>query len=163
MKKIIVSLILICTMAGVSMAQPRAIGARLGGNVEFSYQHDLAGGAMFVELTAGASNYWSPWGSVGVASMFDWVWGIGASNWNWYVGPGVGVGFNYGAYWREHDYLPVTLAFGAQLGIEYQFSIPLNISLDWRPMVNVLGFVRGHEFPIYNNFYSVALGLRYRF
>ena len=163
MKKVIVTLVLICTMAGVAMAQPRAIGARLGGNVEFSYQHSIAAGAMFVDFTVGAHNYWNPWGSVQATAMFDWVWGIGASNWNWYIGPGVGVSFNYGKAWNENGYLPVGLAVGGQIGIEYQFGIPLNISLDWRPMVNVLGFVRGNTYPIYNSFYSVALGLRYRF
>ena len=154
---------MICAIAGAAIAQPRAIGARIGGNVEFSYQHDLAGGAMFVDLTAGAHNYWNSWGSVQVTSMFDWVWGIGASNWNWFVGPGVGVSFNYGKSWSDNGYLPVGLALGGQIGVEYQFSVPLNISLDWRPMVNVLSFVRGNSYPIYNNFYSVALGLRYRF
>jgi len=163
MKKFVVTLVLICTMAGVAMAQPRAIGARIGGNVEFSYQHSIAAGSMMVDLTAGATNYWNGWGAANVTAMFDWVWGIGASNWNWYVGPGVGLGFNYGHYWKEYDYIPFGVCVGAQLGIEYQFGIPLNISLDWRPMVNVLGFVRGSSYPVSGYLYGVALGLRYRF
>ncbi|MBO7586601.1 MAG: hypothetical protein J6T13_05415 [Bacteroidales bacterium] len=163
MKKVFFSLMIVFAMATAAVAQPRAIGARLGGNLEFSYQHSLAQGNMMVDLTAGVTNVWNNWAHAGVTAMFDWVWAIGASNWNWYVGPGVGVGFNYGRYWKDYDYLPVTVAVGAQIGVEYQFGIPLNISLDWRPMFNVLGFFRGHEYPFYNNFYSVALGLRYRF
>ena len=161
MKKIIVSLILICTMAGVSMAQPRAIGARLGGNIEFSYQHSLAAGSWMMDLTVGATNYWNKWGAVGVTVMFDKVWGIGASNWNWYLGPGVGVGYNYGPYWKENGYWPFGLYVGGQIGIEYQFNIPLNISLDWRPMWNFAGSGSGYGFAGYLT--GVALGLRYRF
>lgn len=154
---------MICAIAGAAIAQPRAIGARLGYNLEFSYQHSIAAGAMFVDLTVGATNVWNQWGVVGATAMFDWVWGIGASNWNWYVGPGFGVSYHYGQYWRDHNYYPFGVSVGAQLGVEYQFNIPLNISLDWRPMVNVMGFFRGDGYPIYNSFYSVALGLRYRF
>lgn len=165
MKKVFFSLMIVFAMATAAVAQPRAIGARLGGNIEFSYQHSLAQGNMMVDLTAGVTNVWNNWAHADLTAMFDWVWAIGASNWNWYVGPGVGVGFNYGRAWNDYGYLPVSLAIGGQIGIEYQFGIPLNISLDWRPMFNVLGFVRGDAtaYPFYNYFYSAAIGLRYRF
>lgn len=37
MKKVFFVMLLFCSMATVSMAQPRAIGGRVGYNIEFSY------------------------------------------------------------------------------------------------------------------------------
>jgi len=94
--------------------------------------------------------------------MFDWVFNI-SGGWNWYVGPGAGIGFGFGRWWHDYNYIPFRLNVGAQIGVEYQFGIPLNLSLDWRPMVNVLGFVRGNHYPLWYSFSGVALGVRYRF
>lgn len=132
------------------MAQPRAIGARLGGNVEFSYQHSFASRNM-IDLSAGASGFWGNYGYADVNCIFDWVFNI-SGGFNWYVGPGLGIGW----YWDEYHDHPFRLNIGAQIGIEYQFGIPLNLSLDFRPMANVFGFY-------YTDFFSVALGIRYRF
>ena len=162
MKKLFVTLLVMCAIVGATMAQPRAIGARLGYNLEFSYQHSLSGGDMMVDLTAGATNVWNGWAYADINAMFDWVFNI-KGGWNWYVGPGVGVGFGFGHWWKEYDYIPFRLNVGAQIGVEYQFGIPLNLSLDWRPMVNVLGFGRGAGYGWYQGFYGVALGIRYRF
>ena len=161
MKKLFTTMIVMLAVASVAFAQPRAIGGRVGYNVEFSYQHSL-GDRMMMELTAGATNVWNPWGHLDVNAMFDWVFNINGG-WNWYVGPGAGIGFAYGRYWRDNGYIPFRVNVGAQIGVEYQFDIPLNLSLDWRPMVNVLSFVQGNTYPLYYNFAGVALGVRYRF
>lgn len=79
-----------------------------------------------------------------------------------YLGPGVGIGYAYGRFWNKYDYSPLRVNVGGQFGFEYQFDIPLNLSIDWRPMVNVLGF-RQELYPIYNSFYNFAVGVRYRF
>jgi len=162
MKKLFTTLFVLFAIVSVSFAQPRAIGARLGYNVEFSYQHSLTD-RMMMDLTAGATNIWNPWAYADVNAMFDWVFNINGG-WNWYVGPGAGIGFGLGSYWHEEGYVPFRLNIGGQIGIEYQFGIPLNLSLDWRPMVNVLGFGRyptGYHW--YSDFYGIALGVRYRF
>ena len=82
MKKVFFTLMIVFAMVTAAVAQPRAIGARLGGNLEFSYQHSLAQGNMMVDLTAGVTNVWNNWAQANVTAMFDWVWAIGASNWN---------------------------------------------------------------------------------
>lgn len=161
MKKVIITFVAIFALVSVSMAQPRAIGGRVGYNLEFSYQHAI-GEANMVELTAGATNVWSPWAYADVTATFDWIFNINGG-WNWYVGPGLGVGFGYGRYWHDYEYIPFRLNVGAQIGFEYQFDIPLNLSLDWRPMINTLGFVRGDGYPIYWSLFSLGFGVRYRF
>ena len=164
MKKLFVTLFVMCAIVGATMAQPRAIGARVGYNLEFSYQHSL-GERMMMDLTAGATNVWNGWAYADVNAMFDWVFNINGG-WNWYVGPGAGIGFGFGHWWKDYGYIPVRLNVGAQIGVEYQFDIPLNLSVDWRPMVNVLGFLPGEhgvKYPLYYSFAGVALGVRYRF
>ena len=160
MKKLFATLILVCAVISVSLAQPRAIGGRIGYNLEASYQHAIASRNMF-DITAGASNVWNGWAYTEANCMFDWIFNINGG-WNWYVGPGVGLGFAYGRNWSDNGYNPFRLNVGGQIGFEYQFGIPLNLSIDWRPMFNVFGFTN-NAYPIYNSFYSVAIGVRYRF
>ncbi|MCQ2284428.1 MAG: hypothetical protein MJZ57_05955 [Bacteroidales bacterium] len=166
MKKIFCLILFIGALIGSSMAQPRAIGGRIGYNLEFSYQHHFASRNM-VDLSVGATNIWNRWAYAEANCMFDWVFNI-HNGWNWYVGPGFGLGLGYGRNWRDFGYVPFRLNLGGQLGIEYQFRIPLNLSLDWRPMVNVVGINhRGENVPNYNplydGIYSFAIGVRYRF
>ena len=159
MKKIFATLLVMFTIVSVSFAQPRAIGGRLGYNLEFSYQHTLSNN-MMTDLTIGATNVWNGWAYIDATAMFDWVFNI-SDGWNWYVGPGVGVGVGVGRWWRENNYMPFRLNVGGQIGIEYQFGAPVNLSLDWRPMLNVLGV--NHGYGWYNGLLSLALGVRYRF
>jgi hypothetical protein len=156
MKKVLLGIALLgCFVVAVN-AQPRAIGGRVGGDIEFSYQHQL--GDNMIDATAGL---WIGYGymSVGAVAIYDWVFPINswkhAGAWNWYVGPGAGLGFILG----KDINIPVSVSIGGQIGIEYQFKIPLNLSLDYRPMINVLGF----SDKVWGGFYSVALGVRYRF
>jgi hypothetical protein len=157
MKKIVLGIVLLTSITVTMNAQPRAIGGRLGGDVEFSYQHQL--GKNMIDASVGlciAYNHMS----VGVTAIYDWVFPIRswshAGAWNWYVGPGAGLGFVVDRNVR----IPVKLSIGGQIGVEYQFKFPLNLSLDYRPMINVLGFGRDRTWA---DFYGFALGVRYRF
>jgi len=78
---------------------------------------------------------------------------------NWYYGVGAHVGFwngdntNWGD--RGHDYAVVGI--DGIIGIEYNFTeIPFNVSLDWKPAINIIG---------YSGFWAdgVALSIRYIF
>ncbi|MDT0607666.1 hypothetical protein [Croceitalea rosinachiae] len=94
-----------------------------------------------------------------LAGVYQWVRNIDGG-FNWYYGFGGGVG--------NSDFEPVPnrdrddglFVFAAgNLGIEYDFDIPLLISLDIRPEIGLLGF---NEFD--NDFlFDIALGLRYQF
>ena len=156
MKKLALILALVMGIAISIEAQPRAIGARLGGNTEFSYQHQL-GSSNMLDATAGLTFGWN-WMSISATAVYDWIFPINswsyAGEWNWYAGPGAGIGFLFGEY-----KIPVALNIGGQIGIEYQFDFPLTLSVDYRPMLNILGF--GDK--CWNNFFGAALGVRYRF
>ncbi len=156
MKKIILGIAFLCGITLTMNAQSRAIGARLGGDVEFSYQHQL--GKNMIDATLGLGIAPSHM-SLNATAMYDWIFPIKwqhKGEWNLYAGPGGGLGFIFG---KDVD-IPVSLNIGGQVGVEYQFWFPLTLSLDYRPMINVLGF---GDNVWWGNFFGIALGVRYRF
>ncbi len=140
-----------------------ALGLRLGDSngfgSEISYQARL-GNDHRLELDLGwrdGKNY----DGFKLAALHQWVWNIDGG-FNWYAGLGGGVGsysFNDGNFNNGDDYND-TFIFGAgDIGIEYNFDIPLLLSLDFRPEL-AFGDER------YNNNdldFDIALGIRYQF
>ncbi len=144
MKKIIVILAALVSFAVVASAQPRALGVRAGYGAELSYQHTL-GAENFLEVDAG---WWQ--NGLSVAAAYDFsVAPVGP--FGFYAGPAAHMVLVNG-----EESSDLGLGVGAQLGLEYIFPFPLQISLDWRPMFNLIpstGF----------GWNSIALGLRYAF
>lgn len=151
MKKIITVIAVLLAAAAVSFAQPRAIGVRVTNGAEISYQSAM--GTNFAEFDLG----WSP-NYINLAAVYDIVFSS-VDNFNFYAGPGADL-FLHNAI-DDKDAKSSTQQFGVgiagQLGMEYQISaIPMNISLDWRPVIRLIG-TTGFGWD------SIALGLRYRF
>lgn len=165
MKKIILSLALICLAFGASWAQSPAFGVRVGYKVmELSYQAPVSS-ATRVEIDGGLDGAF--WNSAKVGTFgdltgsFQWVFGLG-EKWNMFIGPAAGVGYGVGDAYKTANASRFRLNFGGIGGIEYLASDHFAISLDYRPMVNVFGNNNGvlHDFVSYCD---MALGLRYRF
>ena len=75
---------------------------------------------------------------------------IKCDKFGWYVGPGATIGI-----FPDAD-KSFGIAVGGQIGIDYELPIPLQLSLDARPMWNFLG--------AYNGFgWGACLGIRYMF
>ena len=144
MKKFILVIASVLGLAVVAAAQPRAIGVRAGYGAELSYQHTL-GAQNFAEIDLG----WSV-NAFNVSAAYDFqIAPLGPLN--FYAGPQAMVGFN-----NVDGKANVIAGVGAQLGLEYCFSIPLQLSLDWKP---TFVFVPGTAF----GWQGIALGIRYRF
>ncbi len=159
-KSLILTAILAVFAVGTAIAQPRAIGGRLGYNLDVSYQHSV--GDNFVEIDAGLLGY--GWG-VHATAIHDWV--IAKPNWTpkgewaWYAG----VGGNFGFSWVGSNYLMVGVA--GQVGLEYKFWFPLALSIDYRPSIGI-GILPGAEKPVgfdatVASLGDVALSVRYAF
>ncbi len=79
---------------------------------------------------------------------------------DWYYGFGAHVGFyddNENGPWDEGDFDGPMIGADGILGMEYTFGeVPVNLSLDWKPAINLFG---------YDGFWSdnVALSIRYTF
>ena len=144
MKKFILIVAAVLTMSAVAVAQPKAIGVRAGYGAELSYQHFI-GGEHFMEVDLG-------WFTRGFTGSVAYDFSITPSSpINFYVGPQLAC-----ALYNVEDHNSFFFGAGAQVGIEHNFSFPLNISLDWKPTFYL---IPGTSF----NWSSIALGLRYRF
>ncbi|MBT8287051.1 MAG: hypothetical protein KJO00_03470 [Bacteroidia bacterium] len=135
-----------------------AIGLRLGDSdgfgAEISYQLGI-GDNNRLEFGLGwrdGSNY----DAVRAIGLYQWVWNLDG-NFNWYAG----VGGGFASY--SIDNLPAgsddsdtALLAAGDIGIEYDFNIPLLISLDFRPEIGFGDFNDDLDFDI-------ALGIRYQF
>ena len=151
MKKVIVLSVVLFASVIAMNAQPRAIGLRLTWGGELSYQHGFGEGNM-LQLDLGLAGI----NGLQLTGVYNWVFPISSGDWKWYVGPGAGVGFYA---WGESHYLFAGIA--GMIGIEYNFKIPLQLSLDYRPLIGY-GFGDGAGF-YKPGFYSAAFSIRYRF
>ena len=162
MKKVIVSAVLFVGAVLSSQAQDiskNSIGLRLGDNdgfgAEISYQRRLTP-INRLEFDLGWRNS-DEVDAIKLAGMYQWVWNIDKGL-NWYAGAGGGIGS--WRYSNEGESNNGTLVFiSGNLGIEYQFDFPLQLTLDVRPEIYLLsGDYRETNFGP-----DLALGIRYRF
>ena len=153
MKKIILLAVAVLGFTVAASAQPRAVGLRGGYGVEATYQHTL--GENFVEANLGLNGF----GSVNVAATYNWMiaqpqW-TDRGEWGFYAGPGAALGFEYGG-----DVNRINIAVAGQVGLEYTFWFPLQLSIDIRPQI---GLAAGGGAGFYFGGWCPALGVRYRF
>ncbi len=155
-KKVLIFLLgLFMCFTTKSQIDPHAIGLRIGGGdnfgVEVSYQHGFSKkNRVELDLGFGGNDNYS---RIGLAGIYHWAWNIGNEGLNWYVGPGAGLSINSGK--NDHgDY--VGLAIGGQIGLGFNFKIPLQLTLDTRPMWDFLADDDAFG-------WGLALGVRYRF
>tara|TARA_R110002020_G_scaffold396308_1_gene606515 strand:- start:107 stop:589 length:483 start_codon:yes stop_codon:yes gene_type:complete len=134
-----------------------ALGLRLGDSdgfgTEISYQRGL-GDNHRLEIDLGWRNN-DDYDAYRLAGLYQWVWNIDGG-FNWYAGAGAGLGnrdFNDNINNDDDDFF----AFVAgDIGIEYNFDIPLILSLDFRPEIGFDDYSDDLDLDI-------ALGIRYQF
>jgi len=165
MRKLIITAVLLIAAAFSAEAQKinkNALGLRLGDNDgfggEISYQRAL-GSNNRLELDLGwrdSKNY----DAMKIVGLYQWVWNIDGG-FNWYAGVGGGVG-TYDIDDRfelnDDDDSGTFLLVAGDIGIEYVFDIPLQLSLDIRPELYF-----GDEFREDNFGPDIALGIRFTF
>lgn len=140
MKKILLFILLFVSAGSAVFAQKDAIGLRGGYGVEISYQKYVSN-----------SNRWEfdlglpPSFNLGfnAAATYQWVKPLPTlpQGFNWYWGVGGQVGY-YGdsdsVMGEKYSYSYFSFGVAGQIGIEYNFpSIPLNLSIDWRPGIGL--------------------------
>jgi len=133
-----------------------AIGLRLGDSdgfgAEISYQRALGeNNRLEADLGWRSSSAFSAFRLTG---LYQWVFPLDG-NFNWYVGAGGGLAsFDGKNFLRNENETAIFVA--GDIGIEYNFDIPLLLSLDFRPELGFGNFTNGLDFDI-------ALGIRYQF
>lgn len=145
MKRTIAIIAAMLCFAAMALAQSKALGGRIAGysGLEASYEHYLAAAPDFLEVEVGINTHHSTFGfqAIGIYNWqlteLDWT---KRGDWALYAGPGVSLGTS--AY-KEHDGDYTAKAFlgiTGQIGLEYTFWFPLQLSVDIRP---VLGITKG--------------------
>lgn len=133
MKKFIAIIAAALVFSVAASAQPKAVGVRIGYGAEVSYQHYL-GGMNFVEADLGFMS-----NGFRLSGIYDFHIGS-AGDFNFYGGPGAQVGF---AAWNDgngNGNVRFLAAIVGQIGAEYNIpGVPINLSLDWRPAINLTG------------------------
>ncbi|PKG50425.1 MULTISPECIES: hypothetical protein [Olleya] len=164
MKKQLLFAIAVFGFATFTYAQDiseNAIGLRLGDSdgfgAEISYQRGL-GDNNRLELDLGlrsGNNY----DGFKLAGLYQWVWVLDG-DFNWYAGVGGGVAsYSFDNVPNGFDDSETFVFAAGDIGIEYNFDIPLQLSLDFRPEI-------GFGDKAYRNDdldFDIALGIRYRF
>ena len=78
-----------------------------------------------------------------LTGLYEWHWDInGAPGLKWYVGPGAHLAFYNDNHGDNHDNGDSYMAFGIDgvIGLDYKFgNIPLNLSADWQPTIDLGG------------------------
>lgn len=163
MKRTILTVILVATSI-ISFAQPRAAGLRFGiTGIEADYQHTMQKN-QFVEGGLGLDFGYYANGVAGIKAtgVYNFIWARPAwtdkGKWALYAGPGATMGwvddqvhFKVGEeviYYQDNGFM-----FGicGQVGLEYTFWFPLQISLDLRPTI-AMHINNGHVYynPVTN-------------
>ena len=159
MKKLVLSLVLFASAIAVS-AQPRAIGGRITNGLDVSYQHGF-GEKNMLQIDAGFHGGGHSTG-IHAAGTYNWVFPISSwkheGSWNWY--PGVGAGLGLGGFSNSYVFLGVA----GMIGVEYNFKFPLQLSLDYRPIIG-WQFGNNHSHFHGDGFWNsgFGLGVRYKF
>jgi len=134
-----------------------AIGLRLGDSngfgTEISYQRALSdNNRLEFDLGWRSGNKFD---GFKLAGLYQWVWTLDG-DFNWYVGAGGGLGsYSY----DDPTFDDETFLFAAgDIGIEYNFDIPLQISLDFRPELGFGDYKYSDDLD-----FDIGLGIRYQF
>lgn len=153
MKKfVIIAITAFCAFAAVSGAQPRALGARIGGTgFDISYQHTVGKKADFVQadlsldfgyMASGAPGFKASAGYNFVFARPAWT---QKGKWAIFAGPGLSLGYvqdrvryfesdNFFHYVHDYGFM---LSVTGQIGLEYTFWFPLQLSVDLRPYIGM--------------------------
>jgi hypothetical protein len=140
MKKILLTLVLAVTLLALANAQDYKTGIGLRGGLYngLTIKHFIGGKAALEGIL---STRWSGFEITGLYEIHNRAFDV--DRLNWYYGLGGHVGFYNGdkTSWGTAGTAYTVVGVDGILGLEYSFNeIPINISLDWKPAFNLIGY-----------------------
>ena len=165
MKKLLLFAAMFIGLAVHAQERRNALGLRLGDNDgfggEISYQRYLSDNNR-LELDLGWRNS-KHYDAITITGLYQWIWNI-EGGFNWYAGVGGGLGSweyndkDYPGFDPDDDDNGTFVFLAGDLGIEYNFDFPLQLSLDFRPELYFGDDFRDDDFGP-----DIALGIRFKF
>ncbi|SOE21693.1 hypothetical protein SAMN06298216_2149 [Spirosomataceae bacterium TFI 002] len=139
MKKPLITIVLLLSISLAGTAQYQsAFGLRYNGGLGLTGKFNVKNNNALEAILTGYGN--------GVNLTMLWekhMSAFSSSKWRWYVGPGGHMGYwtsGYNKKWRPYAYESgINVGLDGIVGLEHTFSeIPLNISIDWKPSLNLI-------------------------
>ena len=155
-KSLFLTILLSLAFAVSAVAQPRAIGVNIGYGIDLSYQHTV-GPSNMVDLNVSIPCF----AGIGAEATYDWINPFGTQipwtekgSWDWEMGVGAAAGFLFAPGFYA--------GVAGHVGVSYDFWFPLQLSVDWRPVLGVCGASQAVGF-YGGGLAGVSLCVRYRF
>jgi hypothetical protein len=154
MKKLTIVLTLAIFITSLSSAQDykNAAGIRLGTSIGGTIKHFVGERSAFEGLL---TTRWQGLEITGLYEIHNNAFDV--SRLNWFFGFGGHLGFYNGDHttWGEEGTNYIIVGIDGIIGMDYSFEdVPINLSLDWKPMFNLTG---------YTGFWGDALALSVRY
>ncbi|MBQ6689853.1 MAG: hypothetical protein IJN02_11570 [Bacteroidales bacterium] len=153
MKRILTIAAVLFGFTVAAVAQPKSVGLRLGAMEGAVYQHEIGGGN-FIELGFGynvglpiskkvvnpylgyAYSTVYPGGTLNLTGCYNFMifepqW-TSKGEWGFYAGPGISLGTGFQP-WKAFS-----IGVMGQVGLEYTFWFPLQLSVDLRPTIGIM-------------------------
>ncbi|MGN0189845.1 MAG: hypothetical protein ACI395_10045 [Candidatus Cryptobacteroides sp.] len=131
-KSLFLTFVIALAFSVSAMAQPRAIGVNVGYGFDISYQHTL-GEKNMLDLNVSLPAF------CGIAAQgtYDWINPFNTKipwdhkgKWDWEMGAGAGIGYLW-------SFRGLVAGAAGHVGVSYDFWFPLQLSVDWRPLIGV--------------------------
>lgn len=140
MKKILIALIIMMSISSLSKAQDynTGIGLRGGLSAGLSVKHFISSDTAIEGIL---SSRWRGFDITGLYEIHNEINSLDGLN--WFYGFGAHIGFWNGSHanWGDEDKDYTVIGLDGILGLEYNFKeVPFNISLDWKPTLNLIGY-----------------------
>lgn len=141
-KKLSLTIGVCLLMALSSSAQySTAIGARLNYGYGLTVKHKMTPSKAIEGIL------YSRWRGINLTGLYEiHKPAFSVPNWNWYYGVGGHLGFwgdgnKHGNPWFDNRESTTVLGADGIVGLEYTVrEIPLNLSIDWKPTLNLIGY-----------------------
>ncbi|MDR2971219.1 MAG: hypothetical protein LBU83_04735 [Bacteroidales bacterium] len=178
MKKLSLFIIVFIATCTVALAQPRAIGMRIGWGIGASYQHSM-GEKNMIQADLDIAGFMSIQGT----ATYNWIFPIamkGPGTFNLYAGVGLGLGYawwgdliglrrGYSSYLGRHwglyygysgrsNFGCFFVGVAGQFGAEYNFKFPLQVFADFRPIIGPCFYKKGYGYFNYKKYENWEAG-----
>ena len=140
MKKLMLGISLILLFSGVVKAQDynTGIGLRGGFSSGLTVKHFISDDTAIEGILS------SRWHGINITGLYEiHKKSFSINELSWYYGFGGHIGFWDGdrVGWADDDDAYTVLGIDGILGLEYSFKeVPINLSLDWKPALNLIGY-----------------------
>ncbi len=139
MKKLILSFTFLFFLSGVTLAQnyTTGIGLRGGFSNGLTVKHFVSANNALEGIL---STRWGGFNVTGLYEIHNYPFAV--QGLSWYYGFGAHIGFWDGndVGWADDDGAYTVIGADGVIGLEYNFvEVPINLSLDWKPSLNLIG------------------------